>query len=70
MLFRSYCENVSNDSVEIKGNQKEYVRVPTDSIRKYFTRDTTVKQMEQTIVKAMEFYNKHLERQRNDRDAR
>lgn len=55
---------------EIKGNQKEYVRVPTDSIRKYFTRDTTVKQMEQTIVKAMEFYNKHLERQRNDRDAR
>ena len=55
---------------EIKGNQKEYVRVPTDSIRKYFTRDTTVKQMEQTIVKAMEFYNKYLERQRNDRDAR
>ena len=55
---------------EIKGNQKEYVRVPADSIRKYFTRDTTVKQMEQTIVKAMEFYNKHMERQRNDRDAR
>lgn len=55
---------------EIKGNQKEYVRVPTDSIRKYFNRDTTVKQMEQTIVKAMEYYNRHLERQRNDRDTR
>ena len=55
---------------EIKGNQKEYVRVPADSLRKYFNRDTTVKQMEQTIVKAMEFYNKYLERQRNDRDAR
>ena len=55
---------------EIKCNQKEYVRVPTDSIRKYFNRDTTVKQMEQTIVKAMEYYNRHLERQRNDRDAR
>ena len=55
---------------EIKGNQKEYVRVPTDSIRKYFNRDTTLKQMEQTIVKAMEYYNRHLERQRNDRDAR
>ena len=37
---------------------------------KYFNRDTTVKQMEQTIVKAMEFYNKYLERQRKDRDAR
>ena len=61
---------ISQIMSEIKGNQKEYVRVPTDSIRKYFTRDTTVKQMEQTIVKAMEFYNKYLERQRNDRDAR
>lgn len=55
---------------EIKGNQKEYVRVPTESIQKYFSRDTTVKQMEQTLVKAMEYYNRHLERQRNDRDAR
>ena len=62
--------NIFDIMSEIKGNQKEYVRVPTDSIRKYFTRDTTVKQMEQTIVKAMEFYNKHLERQCNDRDAR
>ena len=61
---------ISQIMSEIKGNQKEYVRVPTDSIRKYFTRDTTVKQMEQTIVKAMEFYNKHLERQRNERDSR
>lgn len=61
---------ISQIMSEIKGNQKEYVRVPAESIRKYFTRDTTVKQMEQTIVKAMEFYNKHMERQRNDRDAR
>ena len=61
---------ISQIMSEIKGNQKEYVRVPADSIRKYFTRDTTVKQMEQTIVKAMEFYNKHMERQRKDRDAR
>lgn len=61
---------ISQIMSEVKGNQKEYVRVPADSIRKYFTRDATVKQMEQTIVKAMEFYNKHLERQRNERDAR
>ena len=61
---------ISQIMSEIKGNQKEYVRIPAESIRKYFTRDTTVKQMEQTIVKAMEFYNKHMERQRNDRDAR
>ena len=29
-----------------------------------------MKQMTETLVKAMEFYNKHLERQRLDRDAR
>ena len=61
---------ISQIMSEVKGNQKEYVRVSADSIRKYFNRDTTVKQMEQTIVKAMEYYNRHLERQRNDRDAR
>ncbi|MDD7147270.1 MAG: ParB/RepB/Spo0J family partition protein [Lachnospiraceae bacterium] len=62
--------NIMDIMSEIKGNQKEYVRVPADSIRKYFNRDTTVKQMEQTIVKAMEYYNRYLERQRNDRGAR
>ena len=29
-----------------------------------------MKQMTEALVKAMEFYNKHLERQRRDRDAR
>ena len=55
---------------EVKGNQKEYVKVPVDSLRSYFRPDTSIKQMTETLVKAMEFYNKHLERQRRDRDAR
>ncbi|MCQ2404722.1 MAG: ParB/RepB/Spo0J family partition protein [Clostridia bacterium] len=55
---------------EIKGNQKEYVRIPTETIQKYFHRDTSIKQMSDTLVKAMDFYNKHLERQRHDRDTR
>ena len=55
---------------EVKGNQKEYVRIPTESIRKYFREDTSIKQMTDTLVKAMDFYNRHLQRQRNDRDAR
>ena len=41
-----------------------------DSLRSYFRPDTSIKQMTETLVKAMEFYNKHLERQRRDRDAR
>ena len=55
---------------EVKGNQVEYVKVPVDSLRSFFRPDTSMKQMTETLVKAMEFYNKHLERQRRERDAR
>ena len=55
---------------EVKGNQVEYVKVPVDKLRSYFRPDTAMKQMTETLVKAMDFYNKHLERQRQDRDAR
>lgn len=55
---------------EVKGNQVEYVKVPVDKLRSYFRPDTSMKQMTETIVKAMDFYNKHLARQRKDRDAR
>ena len=55
---------------EVKGNQKEYVKVPVDQLRSYFRPDTSIKQMTETLVKAMEYYNRHLERQRSDRDAR
>lgn len=55
---------------EVKGNQVEYVKVPVDKLRSYFRPDTSMKQMTETLVKAMDFYNKHLERQRQYRDAR
>ena len=55
---------------EVKGNQVEYVKVPVDKLRSYFRPDTSMKQMTETLVKAMEFYNRHLGRQRRDRDAR
>ena len=55
---------------EVKGNQVEYVKVPVDKLRSFFHPDTSVKQMTETLVKAMDFYNKHLARQRKDRDAR
>ena len=55
---------------EVKGNQVEYVKVPVDKLCSFFRPDTSVKQMTETLVKAMDFYNKHLARQRKDRDAR
>ena len=71
----SEAQALTDDAVlqllsEVKGNQVEYVKVPVDKLRSFFRPDTSVKQMTETLVKAMDFYNKHLARQRRDRDAR
>lgn len=55
---------------EVKSNQKEMIRVPVDDVRKFFRPDTSIKQMSEMIVKAVEFYTRHLERKRADRDER
>ena len=54
---------------EVKGNQVEYVKVPMERIRDFFRPDASVKQMQDLIVKAMGYYSRYLERQR-DRDSR
>lgn len=71
----SEAQTLTDDAVlqllsEVKGNQVEYVKVPVDKLRSFFRPDTSVKQMTETLVKVMDFYNKHLARQRKDRDAR
>ena len=71
----SEAQTLTDDAVlqllsEVKGNQVEYVKVPVDKLRSFFRPYTSVKQMTETLVKAMDFYNKHLARQRKDRDAR
>ena len=71
----SEAQTLTDDAVlqllsEVKGNQVEYVKVPVDKLRSFFRPDTSMKQMTETLVKAMAFYNKHLARQRKDRDAR
>ena len=71
----SEAQTLTDDAVlqllsEVKGNQVEYVKMPVDKLRSFFRPDTSVKQMTETLVKAMDFYNKHLARQRKDRDAR
>lgn len=43
---------------EEKGNQKEQFRMPKERISKYFTPGTSAKQMEDTIVKALEMYRR------------
>ena len=51
---------------EEKGNQKETLKVNTSKLKKYFPKNTTPKQMEETIIKLLE---RELQRKRN-RDSR
>ena len=54
---------------ELKPNQKESVRVPIEKVQKYFKSYKDPKFIEDFIDKAIKFYIRHLERQK-DRDAR
>ena len=49
---------------EEKPNQKEVFKLPRERLAKYFTPDTPLQKMEDTIVKALDFYYKKLERDR------
>lgn len=51
---------------EEKGNQKETLKINTSKLKKYFPKNTTPKQMQETIIKLLE---RELQRKRN-RDSR
>ena len=51
---------------EEKGNQKETLKISTSRLKKYFPKNTTPKQMEDTIIKLLE---RELQRKRS-RDSR
>ena len=54
---------------EPKANQKEYVRVPCEQLRCYFPQNATPKQMQETLLRAMDFYRQH-NRANTEREAR
>ena len=51
---------------EEKGNQKETLKINTSKLKKYFPKNTTPKQMEETVIKLLE---RELQRKRG-RDSR
>lgn len=55
---------------EVKGNQKEYIKLSNDKVGKYLNKLRTPQQKEDFILKALAFYARHLERQRSSRDGR
>ena len=52
---------------EAKANQKDYLKIPTENINKYFKSRFTEKQKQEFVIKAVEHYHRYLMRQRDAR---
>ena len=55
------CEILS----EVKGNQKEFIKLPMERYDRYLGKFTSTKDKEAFIMKALDHYTKYLERQRS-----
>lgn len=55
---------------EEKANQKEKIKIPMERLEKYFHRGTPPREIEETIVKALEYYNAARAKRRSDREDR
>ncbi len=62
-------EEISSIMKQPKANQVIMVKIPDDSISKYVKSNATVKEKEAFLAKAVEYYGKHLMKQK-DRGAR
>lgn len=56
---------ISQIMSEVKGNQKEYLKIEAAPLRRYFPPGTTAKQMQTTMLRAMEFYRQHTQNRAN-----
>ena len=63
------AEEISSIMKQPKANQVIMVKIPDDSISKYVKSNATVKEKEDFLAKAVEYYGKHLQKQK-DRGAR
>jgi len=55
---------------EEKGNQKEKISFQAETFRKWIPKGYNARQTEEHILKALEYYHRYLERQKEDRNAR
>ena len=55
---------------EEKPNQKEKIKIPMERLEHFFPRGMPPKQIEDTIVKALTLYQKHLNKKREDKGDR
>lgn len=57
-------EKIFTILTEVKGNQKERVSIPTESFSKYIKGEQTPNKYKEFVLKAIEYYCRHLERQK------
>lgn len=62
-------DDILNILSQVKGNQREFIKIPTDRYERYLGSFHTPKEKVDFIMKALEHYVKYLERHRSD-DAR
>ena len=55
---------------EEKPNQKEKIKIPMERLERFFPRGMPPKQIEDTIVKALTLYQKHLSQKRDNKGDR
>ena len=60
-------ERIAEIMAEAKANQKDYLKIPTESIERYFKSRFTEKQKQEFVIKAVEHYHRYLMRQRDAR---
>ena len=58
-------DRISEIMAEAKANQKDFLKIPTENINKYFKSRFTEKQKQEFVMKAVDFYYRHLIRQKN-----
>ena len=64
---RLTSDRISEIMAEAKANQKDFLKIPTENINKYFKSRFTEKQKQEFVIKAVEHYHRYLMRQRDAR---
>ena len=60
-------DRIAEIMAEAKANQKDFLKIPTENINKYFKSRFTEKQKQEFVIKAVEHYHRFLMRQRDAR---
>ena len=61
-------EKVFEIMSEAKGNQKEFFKIPSEQIDPYFDDRVSDRKRQEVIIRALDYYSKHLERVRKNRN--